>query len=87
MEASLTAAAAAAEVGEEAITVLFEALSFEWLLEDAGVMSAAEAAILALSEHHDLALSEGGRYPGIYRLLAHSNQEIRTMVSKPSGTT
>lgn len=80
VETSLTAAAHSSEIGEEAITVLFEVLSFESLLEDAGVMQAAEAAILALSEHHDLALSEGGRYPGIYRLLAHSNHRIRTLV-------
>ena len=83
LSAALQAAAqnAASDIGPEAITALFEVLSFEALMDDAAVMAAVEAALLTLSEHHDLALSEGGRYPGLYRLLAHSSQPVRSLVS------
>ena len=83
LSAALQSAAqnAASNIGPEAITALFEVLSFEALMDDAAVMAALETALLNLSEHHDLALSEGGRYPGIYRLLAHSSQPVRSLVS------
>ena len=57
-----------------------QALSFESLMDDAAVMAALEAALLALNDSHDLALAEGGRYPGIYRLMAHGNPKLRALV-------
>ena len=82
MASGLQAAAQspASDIGPDTVTVLFEVLSFQTLLDDAGVSIAADMALLALSQHHDLALSEGGRYPGLYRLLAHDNQKLRSMV-------
>lgn len=77
---TLAAQDPAAEIGTETITALFEALSFHTLLDDAGVNSALEDALLAMSQHHDLALADGGRYPGLYRLLAHTNQKLRILV-------
>ena len=59
---------------------LFEALSFEALLEDAGVAAALEAALVKLAPSHELQLAQGGRYPGLYRLLAHPNSTIRAIV-------
>ena len=72
------------EISDETVTALFEALSFHTLLDDAAVNAAVEQALLGLSEHHDLALAEGGRYPGLYRLLAHDNQKLRLLVSLSS---
>ena len=70
-----------AEIGSSTITALFEVLSFHTLLDDAEVNAATEAMLLGVSQHHDLALSEGGRYPGLYRLLAHHNQQLRLLVN------
>lgn len=81
---SLQAVAAAAEDAETtqaAVTPLFEALSFESLLDDAEVMAATETAILVLNDRHDLVLEDGGRYPGVYKLLGHGNQQLRARVS------
>lgn len=65
------------ELDEETTTPLFEVLSYDWLLEDAGVNRAAAAALLHLSVSHDLALAEGGgRYRGLYRLAAHPNPQV-----------
>ena len=60
---------------------LFEALSYDELLEDAGVAAALEAALTHVNDTHDLQLSNGGRYTGLYRLLAHSSKEFRELVS------
>ena len=70
-----------AEIGSEAVTALFEALSYEALLDDQEVVSEMEKAFMRLSAHHDLALTEGGRYPGVYKLLAHKNSGLRSLVS------
>lgn len=83
--AALREAAAAAgspEIAPEAVSALFEVLSFQELLDDADVCATVETALLALSKEHDLALTEGGRYPGLYRLLAHSSPELRSLVSR-----
>lgn len=69
-----------AEIGTEAVTALFEALSFDGLLDDDEVMSEMEQALLKLSTYHDLALTEGGRYPGVYKLLAHETPSLRALV-------
>lgn len=44
-------------------------------------MAALEAALLHLAPSVDLQLSNGGRYPGVYRLLSHENSQIRSLVS------
>lgn len=69
-----------AELPPEVVCGLFEALSFEVLLEDAGVAAALEAALARLAPSHELQLAQGGRYPGLYRLLAHPNSAIRSIV-------
>ena len=69
------------DIEAEAVTVLFETLSFADLLDDAEVINEMEQALLKLSKHHDLALTEGGRYPGVYKLLAHHNASLRALVS------
>ncbi len=82
LASSLSSAAARpeADISVETITALFEALSFHTLLDDVEVNRALESALLRLSQHHDLALADGGRYPGLYRLLAHDNQKLRLLV-------
>ena len=77
---SSTASSPESEIGISTITAMFEALSFHRLLDDAEVNKALELALLGLSQHHDLALADGGRYPGLYRLLAHDNQKLRLLV-------
>lgn len=51
---------AGAELPPEAITTLFEALTYTALLEDAEVATLLARALLALSARYDLALGEGG---------------------------
>lgn len=63
------------------ITALFEVLSFPSLMNDLGLNQALEAGLLHLRKTHDLALTQGGRYRGLYRLMAHPNPQIRAMVS------
>ena len=77
---SSTADTPETEIGISTITAMFEALSFHRLLDDTEVNKALESALLGLSQHHDLALADGGRYPGLYRLLAHDNQKLRLLV-------
>ena len=62
------------------ITALFEVLSFPSLMNDLGLNQALEAGLLHLRKTHDLALTQGGRYQGLYRLMAHPNPQIRAMV-------
>ena len=77
----LSSDAPESEIGISTITAMFEALSFHRLLDDAEVNNALESALFGLSQHHDLALADGGRYPGLYRLLAHDNQKLRLLVN------
>lgn len=63
--------------------MLFEVLSYEEVLEDSEVMRHLESALLQLAHTHELGLSEGGRYPGIYHLMAHSNPLLRSLVPPP----
>ena len=72
------------ELPPQVVCGLFEVLSFEALLEDAGIATALEAALLQLAPSHELQLAQGGRYPGLYRLLAYPNSAIRSIVSQPS---
>lgn len=69
-----------AQLPAQVVCSLFESLSFEELLEDAGVAAALEAALVQLAPSHELQLAQGGRYPGLYRLLAHPNSAIRSIV-------
>lgn len=62
------------------ITALFEVLSFPGLLDDLKVNQALESALLHLKQSHELALTDGGRYQGLYRLMAHPSPQIRAMV-------
>lgn len=65
------------------ITALFEVLSFPTLMDDLKINQALEAALLHLKQSHELALTDGGRYQGLYRLMAHPSPQIRAMVSVP----
>lgn len=62
------------------ITALFEVLSFPDLMDDVRVNGAVESALLHLKQSHELALTDGGRYQGLYRLMAHPSPQIRAMV-------
>ena len=80
----LTCNHAGAELPPEAITSLFEALTYCQLAEDAEVANLLGRALVTLSARYDLALAEcGARYPGMYRLMAHPEADVRSMV----GTT
>ena len=67
------------------ITALFEVLSFPALMDDLKINQALEAALLHLKQSHELALTDGGRYQGLYRLMAHPSPQIRAMVSVLCG--
>lgn len=62
------------------ITALFEVLSFPASMDNLKVNQALEAALLHLKQSHELALTDGGRYQGLYRLMAHPSPQIRAMV-------
>jgi len=62
------------------ITALFEVLSFPDLMDDVRVNESLESALLHLKQSHELALTDGGRYQGLYRLMAHPGPQIRAMV-------
>ena len=62
------------------INGLFEALSYGEMLDDAGTAAALEAAVLHLAPKLDLDLASGGRYPGLYQLMAHRSPEMRSLV-------
>ena len=62
------------------ITALFEVLSFPDLMDNLKLNQALEAALLHLKQSHELALTDGGRYQGLYRLMAHPSPQIRAMV-------
>ena len=65
------------------INALYEVLSHSELLNDAEVTAAAATALVCLSRAFDLPLDGGGRYPGLYRLLAHSTPELHSLVRPP----
>ena len=52
------------------------------MLDDAAVAAALESALLHLAPKLDLDLASGGRYPGLYQLMAHRSPEIRSLVSR-----
>ncbi|KAL0045065.1 hypothetical protein WJX82_006977 [Trebouxia sp. C0006] len=62
------------------ITALFEVLSFPDLMDDMRVNKSLESALLHLKQSHELALTDGGRYQGLYRLMAHPGPQVRAMV-------
>ncbi|KAL0017843.1 hypothetical protein WJX77_008034 [Trebouxia sp. C0004] len=62
------------------ITALFEVLSFPNLMDNVRVNESLESALLHLKQSHELALTDGGRYQGLYRLMAHPSPQIRAMV-------
>ncbi|KAK9830550.1 hypothetical protein WJX72_012414 [[Myrmecia] bisecta] len=63
------------------VTALFEALSYDSLLEDREVMQKLQAALLHLSRSCELAWADGGRYPGLYRLMAHPDTAVRSLIA------
>ena len=52
-------------------------------MDDLKTNQALEAALLHLKQSHELALTDGGRYQGLYRLMAHPSPQIRAMVGRP----
>jgi hypothetical protein len=60
---------------------LFEVIHYDEALSDAGVMAAAERALLHMGRSHDFQLAESGHPPGLYRMLAHPSAGLRSMVS------
>lgn len=71
------------DVPATGINALYEVLSHSDLLDDAEVTAAAATALVCLSRAFDLPLDGGGRYPGLYRLLAHSKPELHSLVRPP----
>lgn len=69
------------------VTALFEVLSFPDLLSILKINQALEAALLHLKQSHELALTDGGRYQGLYQLMAHPNPQIRAMVKPKTRST
>ena len=61
---------------------LYEALHYD-SLEDAEVMEGARKALLHLTSSHELRLADTGPPPGLYRLLAHHDTNLRSMVCTP----
>lgn len=49
-------------------------------MDDMRVNKSLESALLHLKQSHELALTDGGRYQGLYRLMAHPGPQIRAMV-------
>ena len=58
---------------------LYEALHFD-SLGDADVMEGARKALLHLTSSHELRLADTGPPPGLYRLLAHHDTNLRALV-------
>jgi hypothetical protein len=63
-------------------TALLEALSYPDLLDDAAVAASLGDALLALSAAYEMALDDGSRYPGLYRLLASPQPDLRRLVGR-----
>lgn len=61
---------------------LFEVIHYDDALSDAGVMAAAERALLHMARSHDFQLAEQGHPPGLYRMLAHPSAGLRSMVRR-----
>ena len=68
------------DVPAAGMNALYEVLSYADLLDDAQVAAEAANVLVELSGVFDLPLDGGGRYPGLYRLLAHGNPELHALV-------
>ena len=65
------------------LCALYEAISDPVSLDDSGVATAAAAAAFALrARGYDL--GESGRFPGLYKLLAHDDAAVRAEVGSDS---
>ena len=65
------------------LCAIYEALSDPTALDDSGVAAAAAAAARALrARGYDL--GESGRFPGLYKLLAHDDVAVRAEVRRTS---
>lgn len=69
--------------------MIWEVLTYDWLLEDALVAQALAAALEAATAWEDsrflcilesLPMSSKRRWPGLYRLMAHDSMDVRMMV-------
>lgn len=79
----MTAAPAGARVGLRfgLLAPLHEVLKHDHLLSDAEVSAALAAALLPVSAAPgDADLTSGRRLPGLYRLLAHPEMGVRSLV-------
>ena len=72
------------QIPEALNTALVEALCYADLLDDEGVASRLSDALLTLCTAYEMALDDGSRYPGLYRLLASPRPDLRKMVNDPS---
>ena len=61
-------------------TALVEALCYAGLLDDEAVARRLGDALLALCTMYEMALDDGSRYPGLYRLLASPSPELWALV-------
>ena len=61
-------------------TALVEALCYPDLMDDAVVAASLGDALLALTAAYEMALDDGTRYPGLYRLLASPRPQLRELV-------
>ena len=66
------------------LCALYEAMSDPVSLDDSGVATAAAAAASAIrARGYDL--GESGRFPGLYKLLAHDDAAVRAEVGSEFG--
>ncbi|KAL6761197.1 hypothetical protein V8C86DRAFT_3131748, partial [Haematococcus lacustris] len=72
-----------AEVPMQVLLGLWEALQFHELLDDPLICNPLEVVLLALDGSGALQLpTEGGKYPGLYKLLTHSSAQLRCLACK-----
>jgi len=68
------------QIPEALNTALVEALCYADLLDDDAVANRLSEALLALCTAYEMALDDGSRYPGLYRLLSSPRPELRKLV-------
>ncbi|KAJ7567512.1 hypothetical protein O6H91_02G151200 [Diphasiastrum complanatum] len=61
----------------EVICVMYEVLTFSSFLEDVAVSEVFTPFLQYVHATHDVSLAGGQRYPGLYTLFFHSNQDVR----------
>lgn len=67
---------------EKVTCALYEVFSYPELLEDQEVMTSLATTLLHLAQDYDIRdLAEGGRYGGLYAMLAHPEARVRSLVT------